>query len=293
MAYRAGEYWNDLHRRRAGRLSAVGYSALGEGFNRVTYRRRLRAAERALRTTTSPSMRSRVLEAAAGVGAYSALWQRLGVERWVGLDISTDAVAELRRRFPASEFHTIDLTTTDAQAWRDVRSAGPFGVVTAIDVLYHVVDDAQCASALESLAGLVAPDGVLLVSDVFVQSPRLHAAHVRRRSLEFYQSRLAQLGLRLVHREPVFAVLGDPIPQPGRHPLQQGMRLLWWVLQKSIRSTPELLRSAVGASAATALTPLDALLCKTGAARGVNLELAVFQRSGSPATARDGLTGER
>ncbi|HEX6836714.1 MAG TPA: hypothetical protein VF334_09085, partial [Polyangia bacterium] len=75
MPYENKSYWSRLHELAPGALSTVGYPALGEGFNRVSYSRRL-AAARTILERQGASFES-VLEAAVGVGAYAPLWNEL------------------------------------------------------------------------------------------------------------------------------------------------------------------------------------------------------------------------
>src|SRR2546430_2132646 len=170
-------YWFSLHDRVRGRLSAVGYSALGEGFNRVTYGLRLGAAERLLRRAGPPRVGT-LLEAGVGVGAYEPLWRRIGVADWTGLDLSPTAVADLRGRFPAARFEVLDIGAGD---WTALP--GSFDLVTAIDVLYHVTDEPRFGRALAELGRRVAGGGALLVSDIFAPQGDAPVTHVKRRPL--------------------------------------------------------------------------------------------------------------
>ena len=80
---------------------------------------------------------------------------------------------------------------------------------------------------------------------------------------------------------PVFAILGDPVPRPGSL-RDASLVQAWRLVSKAIRSCPEgWIREAVGGAAAVALAPLDCLLRATGITRGVNLELALFERPGA------------
>ncbi|MDW8468723.1 MAG: class I SAM-dependent methyltransferase [Burkholderiales bacterium] len=248
----------------------MGYAALGEGFNREAYRRlRLPALERLLRRQRM-EIRS-VLEAGVGTGAYGALWEQLGVNNWVGVDVSSVAVADLQTRFSWGSFHVLDLAKP--QSALEGRS---FDVVAAIDVLYHIVEDADFERALTWLATKLNKGGALVVSDVFTDSPwGRRFAHVKRRPLLAYERILEPLGLRLLDREPVFAILGDPVPD-GR------MRAwllyqIWRLLQKSIRVAPRSLRNPYGAGVVKALWPIDRLISSTGWTRGINLELATWR----------------
>jgi SAM-dependent methyltransferase len=272
--YEAREYWTSLHSQRRGLLSAVGYAALGEGFNRAAYVLRRRALLRLLARNGLKADPS-ILEAASGVGAYAPAWRRLGCATWVGLDISADAVAHCRRLYPGGEFLEQDLT---APEWPAVGDR-VFDLVTAIDVLYHLVDDAAFEAALRNLAARVCRGGMLVLSDVFVPCDRQIAAHVRRRCLGSYQEVLGP-DMVLADREPVFAILSDPVPRSGRHVADHALLAAWRLLARGVRSTPAWMRNAAGAGVVTLAWPLDSLLRRTGMTRGVNLELALFRRQG-------------
>lgn len=277
MSYDPVNYWSSLHDREPGGLSAVGYAALGTGFNRVAYRRRLSAARALLRRLLGSDQAGRVLEAAVGVGAYAPLWRELGVRDWVGLDISTTAISNLQQRFPRARFLHVDIATTAAPTWSGVGPHHSFDIVTAIDVLYHLTDDAACNRALLNLASFVRSGGVLVISDVFVERPYQRIEHVKRRPLDFYRDALAAANLFEVARQPVFGLLGDPVPRAGFHVRDFLLFSAWRVIQKAIRVTPAPLRNSLGSAAAWTLFPLDIAICQSGIAEGINLELAAFR----------------
>jgi SAM-dependent methyltransferase len=268
------DYWDSLHREHPGEFTAVGYAALGEGFNREAYRRLRFPALRRLLHHNHVAPRA-LLEAGVGTGAYAGLWRELGVREWVGLDMSPCAIAHCRRRFPDGEFHVVDLGQPEK-----ALEGRCFDLVTAIDVLYHIVDDVQFETALAWLASRVGEHGYLVVSDVFTDSAwGRRFAHVKRRPMDAYLQILEPCGLRLVDQEPVFAILGDPVPDGrGRG---RALFLIWRVLQKSIRMMPEGLRSAYGGTVVRVFYPLDRLIRSMTDVRGINLELALFARQAS------------
>jgi 2-polyprenyl-3-methyl-5-hydroxy-6-metoxy-1,4-benzoquinol methylase len=266
-------YWQALHKADRGRLSAVGYVGMGEGFNLAAYRLRRAAVARALNRAGGEV--NEVLEGAVGVGAYAPLWAQRGVRRWTGVDISPLATKDLAEKYPEHEFLAADLTAAD---WGRALQDRKFDLVTAIDVLYHIIDDAAFARTLGGLAARVREGGLLLVSDVFCEPARQTAPHVKRRSLCDYEAALRGRGLEMVAREPVFAVLGDPVVRPHRPPLDVLCFQVWRVAAKLICLSPAAVRDATGSALVKALTPLDAWLRAAGAARGVNLELALFRQ---------------
>jgi SAM-dependent methyltransferase len=272
-AYDRATYWRALHDRHRGMLRAVGYPALGEGFNRLTYRLRLGAARRVLVRSQAPC--TSILECAVGVGAYARLWPALGASHWEGVDISPVAVEYLHVRFPASMFHVADVAAPEFATLRFSRDT--YDLVTAIDVLYHQIDDHDFARALCNIGARVTGGGHLLVSDVFSDPARQIAPHVKRRPISQYESLLSGLGFALVGREPVFAILGDPVPRPGR--VRDFMLFnIWRVISKGLRVAPEAVRTPLGWAVAAGAAPLDFALRTLGFTESVNLELALFQR---------------
>jgi len=198
----------------------------------------------------------------------------MGIEQWIGFDIAVEAVAHCRQRFPTGMFAVDDLSAT---GWRNSRIASTtFDLVSAIDVLYHLVDDARFEIALKKLAALVNDGGLLLVSDVFVNEDRLIAPHVKRRCLATYQ-RILGPQMVMVDREPIFAILGDPVPRPGRT-VDRLLLNAWRLLAKGVLLTPASLRDAVGAASVLLGWPVDALVRAAGLGRGVNLEAALFRK---------------
>jgi hypothetical protein len=252
---------------------------MGQGFNEVTYELRLAAAEGILqRSLCAPRS---VLEGAVGVGAYAPLWKKLGIERWVGIDLSETAVERLSHRFPDAEFAHVDLTARD-ETLRSVLADEQFDLVTAIDVLYHIVDELEFTTALDGLAGRIAPGGYLLVSDVFSERRTQVAPHVLRRPLGQYEKLLSRRRVKLVAREPVFAILGDPVPRGGFHLRDFAMLGTWRVLSKLVRTMPERVRDPLGYGVARALVPMDGFLKRGGYSRGINLEFALFRQEPYP-----------
>jgi SAM-dependent methyltransferase len=274
--YQPNSYWPALHDRNPGALTAVGYPALGEGFNKVTYWRRRRAVASIVRRVGL--WQPRVLEGAVGVGAYAPVWAQLGVQQWLGLDIAGSALERLRHRYDAHQFFEIDLASRDEERWRVVEAAGRFDLVCGIDVLYHMTSDESFTTALGNLARFVKPGGILLISDVFTANPVQVAPHVRRRPISSYESILGPMGFQEATREPVFSVLGDPVPRIEARVSGAVLSFTWRMTQKLIRETPPALRSPLGAVLAWGLMPVDWALRKAGVARGVNLELAAFRR---------------
>jgi len=93
-----------------------------------------------------------------------------------------------------------------------------------------------------------------------------------------YEAILGPRGFALAEREPVFAILGDPVPRRGIHWADVVLTVIWRLTSKLIRTVPGELRDTVGRTLARALTPIDDVLKRSGWFQGANLELALFRR---------------
>jgi SAM-dependent methyltransferase len=275
LGYDNAIYWESLHAARGGEFSAVGYPELGEGFNRATYKLRLHALERLLRRSRLFPVVA-LLEGGVGIGAYAPVWCKAQVKRWTGLDISPTAIEYMTRQFPSGRFSTADLC--NREELEELLGESRFDLVTAIDILYHIVDDNNFAEALGNLARRVHPGCGFVISDIFCNQDLRIAPHVKRRSLRTYVRVLEPLGFRLVEREQVFAVIGhSEVPPKGVADLF--VSAAWRVSAKLIRECPTSARNAVGAAVVHGLAPVDSAIRYTGLTKGSNLELALFRRS--------------
>lgn len=256
-----------------GSLANVGQVALGD-YNRYTYPLRLEALSRAVAGLVPPG--ARVFDGGFGEGVYLEYWRRRGARAVSGLDFSPRAVAAARARYPESH-----LVQGDLAARGDLAGFGTYDVVTAIDVLYHIVDDGAWSRALVNLLSLVDPGGIFVASDKFPATGTWTSMkHVRRRSLEMWRPALRREGFEIIRRVPVFALMDDPIPC-GSHPvLGRVSQVQWKVLTKLVRMArinPALHRAVAGLVAHLQLPVERWLLGRLE--ETPNLELIVARRA--------------
>lgn len=271
--YRPRDYWGQ---RIAGNgsLANVGQTALGP-YNSYTYPLRLEALDRLI--AGMPVKGKRVFDGGFGEGVYLNYWNQRGVESVAGIDFSERAVASGKQRFPEYDLKAGDLSRAD-----DFTPFRRYDFVTAIDVLYHVVDDAAWSAALGNLLSLVAPEGYFIFSDKFPRTGTWQAMpHVRRRSRAMWEERLRVSGFEVVKRLPVFVLMDDPITC-GSHPLLGRMaHLQWRIGAKLIRTTADRprLQRALAATVALAQSLPEHVLVRV-LRESPNLELALCRRIG-------------
>jgi SAM-dependent methyltransferase len=181
-------------------LTRSGHIDLPARYNEWLYRRKKERLMQGLAAAGFQPRGASVLDIAAGTGVYVDMWRAAGVQRLVGIDISSAATQALKQRFPGWAFHVRDL----AQPRLADATGRGFDLVTAIDMLYHVVGDADFPVALANIADVVAPGGLLAIHDTFMQHGERDFGYIRLRTLAGYTEALDAAGFDILSRTPTF-----------------------------------------------------------------------------------------
>jgi SAM-dependent methyltransferase len=168
------------------------------------YQVRLQTLERALAKVNHSLTGARVLEIGCGTGFYTHYFSQKGVADYVGLDITSVSVTALQKQYPQFNFLQADVTQPGAEPGTG------FDIVLVADVLFHIVDDSAFAIAIQNIASWLRHDGLLVLSDIFPPITTQTATHSRNRSLDDYQIHFCLCGLKILHLEPIFALLQPP-----------------------------------------------------------------------------------
>ena len=241
----ASDYWESRLGSHVG-LKGVGWLGLGESFNRWMYGVRARVFVTLLRHVAGSEIpRLRVLDVGSGSGFYHDLWRRLGVREVVASDLTDVAVERLRARRPGSQVMKLDIGT-DA-----VPKATPlYDAISAMDVLFHIVDDEAYQRAFRDLSSLLRPDGLLILSENFLARSTVRGAHQVSRSKAAIAEILEQAGFEQLELRPMFVLMNSPVDSSSR-PLNA-----WWSLLT--RVVP--VHDSVGFMLGAALYPLELAL---------------------------------
>lgn len=241
MSYDPRDHWSRLHER--GDLSSVGQSGLPADLNGWLYR----ALERRLRWF---ARRHRILDGAAavfdvgaGTGYWVRVWHRLGAPRVDGCDLVPAAVDRLNEAFGSSgdRFVASDIGAPDA-GLPDER----YDLVSVMNVLLHLTDDAAFEQALTNLAGLVAPGGRLILVepillDAAYERPPTATQTSRARALAAYRDPLLAAGLELVDLRGAVAMANNPIEAGSRKAYDRYLRWWRWVARRA-KASPRSVR---------------------------------------------------
>lgn len=272
MGYSPSDYWRNLHRR--GDLSAVGQSALPPGINRWLYAilaRNLRAFVR--RHGLDRPLPATVFDVGAGTGYWVRFWHTLGVMRVDGCDLVPEAVERLIAEASASGradvFVAADVTDPAA------LPGDSYPLVSCMNVLLHVTEDAAFERALANVARLVAPGGhLLLVEPILLHAeyerPYDPAKHSRARPLARYRDPLAAAGLELVDLRAATVLANNPIEAGSPAAFRRYGR--WWgFVSRRTKASPASARW-IG----PLVSALDRVAMRTGAAP--TSKVALFRR---------------
>lgn len=245
--FRVRDYW-ESRLRQSYSLQGVGYQRLGTQYNKWMYRLRARVFQRVARGLGVDWPSARVLDVGSGTGFYVDQWHQLGVPKVTGVDITSVAVQELARRFPRDEFVQLDVGKKLANDSRLVTR--DYAAVSAMDVLFHIVDDAEYREAFRNLASLLRPGGWFIWSDNFLRHGTERVTHQVSRSLAESEAAVRQAGLEIVRRVPMFVVMNHPTDSRSKL-----ARLAWTAMV-----APAALAEPFGWLVGAALYPLDLAL---------------------------------
>ena len=245
-------------------LGGVGYEGLGTGFNRWGYRARRRVFLRVMRPLVAPG--ARVLDVGSGTGFYVDRWRELGAAAIVASDITDVAVRRLGQRHPNVEVTRFDAGDEDAP-W----PTESFDAVSAMDVLFHIVDDERFTRALRTLGELLRPGGVLAFSDLFVHGDPWRAPHQAIRSLEEIGAVVTAAGLQIELRRPMLVLLNAPVDAESRL-----LRASWAGLRAAA-----LRGEALGTAAGALAYPFEVALA-AALREGPSTEIMVCRRPPQP-----------
>ena len=228
------DYWQERLSKQYN-SEGVGYKGLGNEFNRWGYRVSARAFRRSLQYVQQSPSDLRVLDIGSGTGFYISQWKRFGARSITGIDITDIAVAELRRDHPECEFLKGDIGELDSPL-----SDGTFDVVSAMAVLFHIVEDSRYQTAMANIARVLRPGGLLIYSDNFIHGGRLAVRHQVSRSLEEVTKILRESNFDILARMPMRVLMSFPCDSKSRV-LQS-----WWNFLRKICKRGPRWRNVVG-----------------------------------------------
>jgi len=218
---------------------------MGRAYNYWLYRVRKRVFRRLVHSLKLNVRAISILDLGSGTGFYIEQWNAMGAKSVTGVDITTVAVDNLRKRFPTNAFYRADIA--------EFQSVESYDLISAFDVLFHIVDDDRFRAAIENIYSAIRPGGSFIFSDNFIHHGTIKLEHQVSRSLESIERILIGAGFVIDRRTPMFSIMYAPVDSQNKvH------QLLWKIMARVIK-----LSEVLGFVAGAVLYPLELLLTKS------------------------------
>ncbi len=234
MTYVAESYWQKRYLHFD--LNSSGHADLPLVYNHWLYRMKSKKILAAVKRFGVNAVKAKVLELGCGTGVYVDLWRSQGVKALKGFDIAQVAADHLTKKFPEYQFYQEDLGHTDLVSR---HAPGSHSLVTAFNVLYHIISDTDFQQALYNANHLAAPGALFFITDLFVHGPEETHEYMKYRSLDKYVQALHTAGFEVLERKPVYVTMVKAVDTGT------GLGRLfnpWWsFISPYIRSRPSVL----------------------------------------------------
>ncbi len=238
-------------------ITGVGYLGRSPRFIEQQYRSRMIQLELALRHYGLTDLAGRsVLDIGSGTGIWLKFWRQHGVSRVAGLDFAQPSIERLRAQFPDDLIAQADVSVTPLPLPDTMR----FDIISAFEVLLHVVDPDGFRRTIANLAHHCMLGGWLIISDPIVSGRGYVPTHSyerdnKVRSLAEYRDVLRAHGFVIESVRPATVLLSCPLEAPNRPAF---LALLAWWKATGLWGRSNIFTSLIGPAAMKA----DQLACR-------------------------------
>ena len=239
------DYWENRLKENFG-LHGTGFQGLGKRYNECMYKVRRRVFIHRMSKLDIDFANVNVLDIGSGTGFYVGLWKDLGTISITGTDITTVAVDNLRSMYPSNEFFQVDIG--DEEAYKKLSKK--FDIISAFDVLFHIVDDTRYENAIRNIFSLLKPGGFFIFSDNFLHHDSIRSARQVSRSLNVIQKVLRENHFEVILRRPMFVLMNAPIDTN-----RSVLRAIWHTITSAVQYS-----ESMAFIVCTMLYPIELLL---------------------------------
>jgi SAM-dependent methyltransferase len=231
------DYWESRLEENFG-LHGTGYISLGKEYNNFLYKVRRNVFLRKMKSVHIDFTSSDVLDIGCGTGFYVDLWNKISVRTVTGIDITNIAVRSLKSKYPGQEFYQADISNQQDIEHLNTKK---YDIVSAFDVLFHIVDDNRYENAIKNIHSILKPKGIFVFSDNFVHGPAIRSTYQVSRSLSHIEKTLVENGFEIIQRRPMFVLMNTPVDTANR-----GSKRIWKALSLLLQRYGDTAGSTVG-----------------------------------------------
>ena len=223
--YDPKEYWSRRLENRFN-LRGAGSGCFDEQYNEWMYKMRKRVLDRIILMYKIDVSSVRILDIGCGTGFYVDIWRHKGARYLTGIDIAGISVSKLKTRYPQFDFFEADIASPSLINCLRLNQK-KFDVVTAFDVLFHIVDDNKFEQAIKNISMLCSTNGFILITDIFPHKKPYTIHHQKSRLLQDYIRILLNNDIKIINRLPVHYLLNAPLDISSEL-LQKILLHFWW-----------------------------------------------------------------
>lgn len=199
------DYW-ESRLERTFDLHGTGFIGLGKYYNNWMYKIRKGIVLRKMKAHHIDFTNVSVLDIGSGVGFFIDIWKGLGA-KVIGTDLTDIAVRKLKLKYPTDRFYTLDIGNCPNRLLDNKK----FDIVSAFDVLFHIVDDDRYEKAIKNIHSVLRPHGLFIFSDNFIHGNFVRSTYQVSRPLVTVEDVLTRNGFEIIERCPMFFLMSTPI----------------------------------------------------------------------------------
>jgi SAM-dependent methyltransferase len=234
------DYWENRLKENFG-LQGAGYIGLGRSYNNWLYKVRKKVFITRIKSMHLDFSDNHILDIGCGTGFYVGLWKnQIGVGHITGIDITNVAIENLKGKFPDAEFYRADISS-DTDIGFLIGTSKEFDVVSAFDVLFHIVDDNKYEKAIKNIHSMLKTKGIFVFSDNFIHGPSIRSTYQVSRSLSHIEKTLIENGFEIMQRRPMFVLMNTPVDTTKR-----GSKRRWRIISLLLQRYGDTAGSIVG-----------------------------------------------
>lgn len=197
-------YWEKRLNENYG-LHGTGYIGLGKKFNYWMYNVRKKVFLKKLTKLNLDTKNMDVLDIGSGSGFYISLWIDHGVKSIMGSDITSVSVKNLKKMYPKNDFLEMDISDDV------IPITKKFHIISAFDMLFHIVDDDKYSKAIKNIFDMLHPGGFFIFSENFIHTDSLHNQYQTTRSINDITRVIKNSGFQILERSPMFYFMNTPV----------------------------------------------------------------------------------
>lgn len=206
-------------------LQGTGSLSLGKNYNKWLYKIKLKSFLRIIKKLNQDIKGKKILDVGSGTGFYIEAWNKLGAKTITGTDITHNAVKNLKKKFPKNEFFQLDIGDEFMTSHQK-----QYDIVSALDVLFHIVDDKRYERAIKNINNFLKTDGVFIFSEIFVKKKPVRTKYYVKRSAKYIEQILHSNSFEIIHRAPKTFLMSYPSSEAAI-----SLKAFWAILGYLIR----------------------------------------------------------